>query len=1149
MPDAHPAAVLDYVRRLVATRQAAALTDRELLRRFHRLSDEDAFAALLRRHGPMVLRVCRSLLPCEADAEDAFQAAFVALADKAGTLCWHESVAGWLHQVARRVALKARAAAARRRVCEGQAAHRLAGESALKEVSLHEAQAVLHEELGRLPAGLRQPLVLCYLEGTTQEEAAGQLGWTLRTLQRRLQRGRELLRHRLERRGLGLAAGLGAVALTEHALAGPLPVALAAAALRAVCRSGETTAAGTVARSVLGPLVSVTVRAVSALLLVAAALAGGAAILSRGLPQGEPSPPTADSRTAGPVPRADRHGDPLPEGAVARLGTVRFNHGDGLSALYFTPDGKTILSEGNGSLRFWDAVTGKELKHFVTARPSFDDQTVQSPDGKTLTFLNQENESDTLRVWDLARGKEVRAARLGVRRNEISVFRRNVLSRDGRLCALHLPKQIRVFDVLTAKERYTLPNEDDQIRAVVFAGADRLVTADKQQVLRVYEARTGQMVRQFAHGAPVEVLAASPDGRRLATLEHHTYAIDGFLERDVVHVWDLTTGTRKHTLAARPMCWYMAVQFSPDSTRLLATAAGLAGHDLTVWDAETGRRVREFRGAPGMALAVSPDGRRLAEGVGPGKFDLWDLATGRRLSDADSGHARAATVFLAPAGDRAFTLGYSSISTWDTATARRLHSFDVPPYPYTDPRRDHSPDGRYALTFAGDFAKLRLLVWDLAAGRLLHTLHPPGAPSQLTSAFSPDSSLLAVWHPGKETVIRLWAVRSGQEVRSFPESKAGWPGKLSFSANGQTLFVAGKYTVGYDVATGKELFSWRLKPLPINSGAREIVGGRPVTDDDRLAWRALTVSPDGTTAACILAGGDFREPRVPDRIVLCEARTGKVIRRWSDSGQASRWWEQLAFSRDGRLLTSSDGKVVHVWEVATGKEVCTFRGHRGEVQSLAFSANGRRLASASTDSTVLIWDLPLALGCAGTRTVGSGEKEVTAWWADLAGADAARAQAAIWRLARSPGASVPFLRRHLKPVAEAEVKEIRRLVTDLDAGAFAVRERAFRQLKALGPAAEAALREALEKKVSLEMRRRVEQLLDGLRNRPMAGEPLRTVRALAVLEQAGTPESGRLLRALAEGAPGGWLTGEARAAFDRLGREPPRQKPRRGGSR
>src|SRR5262249_3429222 len=254
------------------------------------------------------------------------------------------------------------------------------------------------------------------------------------------------------------------------------------------------------------------------------------------------------------------------------------------------------------------------------------------------------------------------------------------------------------------------------------------------------------------------------------------------------------------------------------------------------------------------------------------------------------------------------------------------------------------------------------------------------------------------------------------ELRSFTDKKAGWPGRMAFSPDGKTLLLAGRHTVGLDVASGKELFSWRMQPGPLK-GFSMAVGGRPPTDDERVAWRTLAFSPGGMLTACVLSDNGSWPERTPERIVLCEARTGKVLHRLDDSGMTSRGFEQLVFSPDDRLLASSDRDVVHLWEVATGKKVRTLRGHRGEIESLGFSGNGRGAAAPASDNTAVIWDRAAAPG--GMRGGRPGEKDLAGWWADLAGVDAGRAWAAVWRLADAPG-SAQFLSRHLKPATEAE---------------------------------------------------------------------------------------------------------------------------------
>src|SRR5437868_13011731 len=169
--------VLQYIRQLAGTRRAAQPPDGQLLERFTAQRDEAAFTTLVRRHGPMVLNVCRSVLHHEQDAEDAFQATFLVLVRKADSIRQPEAVAGWLYEVAHHVAIKAQADAARRRAQERRVSPMAAADPTL-DMTLRDLQRVLHEELRRLPEKYRLPLVLCYLEGRSQEEAAGHLGWS-----------------------------------------------------------------------------------------------------------------------------------------------------------------------------------------------------------------------------------------------------------------------------------------------------------------------------------------------------------------------------------------------------------------------------------------------------------------------------------------------------------------------------------------------------------------------------------------------------------------------------------------------------------------------------------------------------------------------------------------------------------------------------------------------------------------------------------------------------------------------------------------------------------------------------------------------------------------------------------------------------------
>jgi RNA polymerase sigma factor (sigma-70 family) len=218
--------ILQHVRRLAEGRRLSEASDEELLRRFKAGRDEGSFHALLRRHGPMVLDVCRTVLRNQADAEDAFQATFLVLACAPGSIRRAASLSSWLYGVAYRTALKARAEGAKRRRHEARVPGRAAPPA--EDLTWGEAQQVLHEELNGLAERFRGPLVLCYLQGKTQDEAAALLRLAKGTLKRRLEQGRALLRARLVRRGLGPVAALVASAWPA-ATAPAVPVTLAAA--------------------------------------------------------------------------------------------------------------------------------------------------------------------------------------------------------------------------------------------------------------------------------------------------------------------------------------------------------------------------------------------------------------------------------------------------------------------------------------------------------------------------------------------------------------------------------------------------------------------------------------------------------------------------------------------------------------------------------------------------------------------------------------------------------------------------------------------------------------------------------------------------------------------------------------------------------
>jgi RNA polymerase sigma factor (sigma-70 family) len=270
---------LNHLRSALAPPGAEALTDGQLLARFLAGRDEAAFAVLVRRHGPMVLGVCRRVLRHAQDAEDAFQAAFLILARKAGSVLKREALGSWLYMVACRSAQRARASRARRRVRERQV-----DEMPHPQVLPEEAQdwrPLLDDELGRLPDKYRAAVVLCDLQGQSRREAARQLKLPDGTLSRRLATGRRLLAERLSRRGVALSAGALAAALSGGAasatVAAPLVVATAKAAVfvAAGYLAAVSTPVAVLTRGVLRAMFLTKLKVVVGVVLVVVALGAG----------------------------------------------------------------------------------------------------------------------------------------------------------------------------------------------------------------------------------------------------------------------------------------------------------------------------------------------------------------------------------------------------------------------------------------------------------------------------------------------------------------------------------------------------------------------------------------------------------------------------------------------------------------------------------------------------------------------------------------------------------------------------------------------------------------------------------------------------------------------------------------------------------
>lgn len=287
MPDPREEMIVRQFRQLMATYKDDLLCDRQLVQQFVEANDEAAFAVLVRRHAGMVLGVCRRVLRDWHAAEDVFQAVFLVLARKASSIRKKDSLGAWLHGVAYRLALKARTEASRRHV-RAQAFRRTQVGNQEDDVSWREMCGILDEELARLPEKYRAPLLLCFLEGQTRDEAATRLGWPLGTLKSRLERARELLRQRLVRRGLALSGTLIVPAITENVSSAAVPSSLVVSTAHAALlfAAGETGVgvismqAATLAKGALSTMLATSLKTASAVLLTMTLVAGGVVLVA-----------------------------------------------------------------------------------------------------------------------------------------------------------------------------------------------------------------------------------------------------------------------------------------------------------------------------------------------------------------------------------------------------------------------------------------------------------------------------------------------------------------------------------------------------------------------------------------------------------------------------------------------------------------------------------------------------------------------------------------------------------------------------------------------------------------------------------------------------------------------------------------------------
>jgi RNA polymerase sigma factor (sigma-70 family) len=1090
-----------------------------LLRRFLESRDDAAFAGLLCRHGPMVFGVCRRVLQDPDAAEDVFQATFLVLLRRAGSIRRCESLGSWLHGVAYRLAQRARADATRRRRHETRAGARRVA-SRPDDPGWQDISSVLDEELNRLPEIYRLPLVLCYLQGRTLAEAARQLSWKGGTLAGRLARARHLLGVRLARRGVSLGAGLGA-ALGEPWLLAAVPrrVFVSTARLAALLNGPEagvglSAQIDSLAEGMVRAMFLKRVTAVVAGVLVCACLAVGAAGLARhALPEAPTAqaPPRAEATPktdAGPSGRQDATGEPLPAEAVSRFGTSRLRHANYIATLLFTPDGKRLISQSYGETRMWDTATGRLLHEFPKEAEAGNwHGSALSPDGKTLATPGEK----TMRLWDVATAKPIRTIGKGR-------FIRVCFSPDGKLLASQGGSRFEcldLWDVATGKNlrSWTVADGAECACESVFTKDGKtLICGHRDKALRFWEVATGAERKKIVLGGlagpqQLRMLALSPDGKTLAVTAvqtPHIYLIDVAQGKERARL----VGPDRVDPAFGRRQGFGEIAFTPDGKTLVA---GDIADSLILWDMSTlkerGRLARDFRSLSG--LVISPDGKVIASAPGGKTVRLTDLASGRDLLETP-GHTGGVygAAFTADGKAVATIGGGKDILVWDAATGRELRRLKGHTAEVTSLRL--SADRRLLVSKAIDRT---IRFWDLASGKEIRKTHNP-ADVFGAGSLSPDGKRVVVLDikPGQPSMLRLLDTATGKELGS-QKSEHPWFG-AAFTPDGKTIVAwSGDRTVRLlDPSSAKERKQYRI----------DEAGGPAAGGGKGYSAYTLVLSQDGK----LLAYGSQR-----NSLHLMETETGKVLHqldRQPDGVSA------IAFSPDDTMLAWGGWRdpTVHLIDLATGEERHRFVGPTGRVETLSFAPDGTMLVAGYADTTAVVWDLTGRLRQAPTWGKPLTPTDFQQAWTALAGNDAPQAFRMMQKLVGSPRDAVAYLGERLKPVAAADAKHIARLIADLNSSVFLTRERAARELDQLGEGALAACRAALAGNPSEEVRRRLEAHVKKATG--LSPQRLRTIRALAVLEMCGTVEARAVLAALAEGAPEADLTQQAMAARKRL---------------
>ena len=657
-----------------------------------------------------------------------------------------------------------------------------------------------------------------------------------------------------------------------------------------------------------------------------------------------------DATALGSPPRGkkgtDIYDDPLPAGAVARLGTIRFRRDwGGLHGLAFLPDGKTILTVNSHAVQFWDAATGRLLRE-LRAEPASITNFAVAPDGKQFAVVahpftgpNVPPPSE-IRIFALPTAKLVKTFHID-NPNYRSAL---AFSPDGKLLfSIGNNGILRIEDIVSGKEllQKKFPRDNSAHLAVSADGKFLAITTGvntHKLFLWEWQTKEPRELKVPEYGA--YWISFSPDGKLLATI--------GSPQMQGARVWEVPSGRLLYVRDHPEKDYHYRGQpaFTPDGKILALPVSHWSGGPwkTELVDPATGVRKGLLQGSGGT-LAFSQDSQRMACDYGLG-LRIWDLASRKVLAPNEEGHSGepthivvSAKGFLATADDQ------SSIRLWDPGTSRQKRLFAADNW-----IRDIgvSPDGKFlAASSLDDTVRL----WNTDTGREIFRLAGHGQfGGKRTLGFLPDGKGLLSW--GDDYYLRLWDMKTGKaqlehairpqgvkipevDDRRRSEDFLFINGNAAMTPDAKTFIwhVGGDFHF-FDTATGKETRKF------------------PSAND--VFRTNFTISPDGKRLL-VSASGSIEVKR--HSVSLIDLSFGKILQQFLLPGWING---PVAFSADGRVFATSvyePQKEIRLYEIASGKVRYTIRGFRGRVRSLAFFPDGRRLASGHADSTVLIWDL------------------------------------------------------------------------------------------------------------------------------------------------------------------------------------------------